>query len=464
VHSGHGTEQATTLADVPEFDMTRAPEPANYGTVAGAVVLWAILLLGLVSIAQGAIALIDLLIPSHHQAGGVALGLVDIAVGGLVGLPAVFQSKWFIRPANSASVERSWMPWVLWAIIVLGIGIVALGLVALLALLILHHPKPLSAAPDVLVIGLGGLICLGPTLRLRGFGLLISRRTQAPRSAELARPQTRSERARMQVAISGMVLLAVGVFVATASKASVGWAIAAALASAVAFGIPVSIALATQRRNGSLPVTTALLPPSLPLGATSGSDRKRVGALGMEQVLPLTQAMTEYAQSPVFRKGMGSVTSLVIFVLVLCFAAPASISFVMFLQHRPLGPGAAVVWVLFGLLACGLIYLGLQNARLIRRDLAGGVYVRWTGPFTTRVVQFGYYAPSKGFVVEAGGRTLGTEGGVLRLPPIGFNSGTVDYLPASNTLCEVRNEQGALLWSLFGTTGDSPEPASPQPG
>ncbi len=184
----------------------------------------------------------------------------------------------------------------------------------------------------------------------------------------------------------------------------------------------------------------------------------------MEQELPLTPAMIDYAQSPVFRKGTGSVTSLVIFVLVLCFAAPAFISFVMFLQHRPLGPGAAVVWVFFGLLACGLIYLGFQNARLIRRDLAGGVYVRWTGPFTTRVVHFGYYAPSKGFVVEAGGRTLGTEGGVLRLPPIGFNSGTVDYLPASNTLCEVRNEQGALLWSLFGTTDDSPGPASPPPG
>ena len=80
------------------------------------------------------------------------------------------------------------------------------------------------------------------------------------------------------------------------------------------------------------------------------------------------------------------------------------------------------------------------------------------------MVHFGLYAPSKGFVVEAGGRTLGTEGEVLRLPLIGFNSGTVDYLPASNTLCEVRNEQDALLWSLFGTTGDSPGPASPAPG
>ena len=48
----------------------------------------------------------------------------------------------------------------------------------------------------------------------------------------------------MQVAICGMVLLVVGVFVAAASKAGVGWAIVAALASAVAFGIPVSVAQA----------------------------------------------------------------------------------------------------------------------------------------------------------------------------------------------------------------------------
>jgi hypothetical protein len=261
VQSSHGTEQAATLADAPEHDITRAAEPAHYEQVVGAVVLWAILLVGLGIVAVGAISLIDLLIPGHRQAGGVALVVVDIAVGGLVGLPAVLQSGWFTRPANSASVDRSWMPWVLWAFIVLGIGIVALGLVALLALLIDHHPKPLSALPDVLVIGLGGLTCLGPTLRLRGFGLLTSRRTQAPRSAKLARPQTRSERAGTGVGITGMVLLVVGVFVVTASKAGVGWAIVAALASAVAFGIPVSIALARQRRNRSLALATPLPPP-----------------------------------------------------------------------------------------------------------------------------------------------------------------------------------------------------------
>ncbi len=133
MQSSHGPEQAATLADALELDMTRAADPPHFGQVVGAVALWATLLLGLGSIAQGTIALIDMVLPGHHRAGGAGLGLVDIAVGGLVGLPAVLQSKSFSRPANSASGERSWMPWLLWAIIWLGIGFVALGLVALVA-------------------------------------------------------------------------------------------------------------------------------------------------------------------------------------------------------------------------------------------------------------------------------------------------------------------------------------------
>ena len=251
----------------------------------------------------------------------------------------------------------------------------------------------------------------------------------------------------MQVAICGVVLLVVGVFVATASKAGVGWAIVAALGSAVACGIPVSSVLGTQRRNRSLPLSSAL-PPLPP----------------MEQELPLTPAMIDYAQSPIFRKGIRSVASLVSFVLVLCFAFPAFLTFVTLVKHRPLGLGAAVVlWVVCGLAACGFIYVGLRGASSIRRDLAGGVYVRWTGPFTTRVFRSGLWSSSWGFVVEAGGRELSSGTGVQHLPPVGFNSGTVDYLPASNTLCEVRNEQGAVLYSLF-VWGGSPGPASTPPG
>jgi hypothetical protein len=261
---GQTWQRLPTPADAPELDVARAADPTHYGQVAGAVVLWAVLLLGIGIVALGAIVLIDLLIPGHPKAtgGGVATGVFLIAVGGLVSLATVPQSGWFTRPAYPASVSRSRMPWVLWTIVVLGIGIVALGTVVILDLLSPHHPKTLTAAPGVFLIGLGGLVCLGPTLRLFGFGLSISQRTQAPRSAKLARRQTRSERARMQVAISGMVLLVVGVFVGTARKAGIGGAIVATLATAVAFGIPVSIAWARQRRDRSVPVGAAPPPPA----------------------------------------------------------------------------------------------------------------------------------------------------------------------------------------------------------
>ena len=166
----------------------------------------------------------------------------------------------------------------------------------------------------------------------------------------------------------------------------------------------------------------------------------------------MTPAMIDYAQSPVFRKGWTSLASLVSFAFVLCFAIPAFFTFTTIVKHRPLGSGGVFLWVLCGLAASALIYGGLGYNRSVRRDLAGGVYIRWSGPFTTRVVRFGTRG-AKGFEVDAGGRRLGPGTAVRRLPPIGFNSGTVDYLPASNLLCEVRNEQGTLLWGLFG---DSP--------
>lgn len=74
--------------------------------------------------------------------------------------------------------------------------------------------------------------------------------------------------------------------------------------------------------------------------------------------------------------------------------------------------------------------------------------MRWTGPFTTRVVRVRRF--SKALQVEAGDSKL--EVVPLELIPVGFNSGTIDYLPASKTMFEIRNEQGALLWSRLFTT------------
>lgn len=256
-------QKLPTSADAPEIDVVRAAGPAHHVRVIVAVVLWAVLLVGIGIVALGAIVLIDLLIPGHPESGGLASGAILIAVGGLVGLPTVLQSGWFTRPANRASIDRSWITWVLWPIVVLGIGLVALGMVALLDLLSPHHSKTLTAAPGLVLIGLGGLVCLGPTLRLLGFGLLISRRNRAPRSPKLIRPQSRSQTVPTRLVISSMVLLLVAVIVGTARQAGIGAALVAGLATAVAFGIPASIAWVRQRGNQSQEPTLVIPPPPL---------------------------------------------------------------------------------------------------------------------------------------------------------------------------------------------------------
>jgi hypothetical protein len=258
---GHSWQKLPTLADAPELDAARAAGPAHRGRVVGALVLWAVLVLGIGIAALGAIVLMDLLIPGHAAAGGAAPGVFLIAVGGLVCLPAVLQPGWFTRPAHPSSVDRSWMLWVLWAIVVLGFGTVALGMVVLIDLLIPYHPKTASAAPGVFLIGLGGLFCLGPTLRLLGFGLSISRGNHAPRPPKLIRPQTGSQRALTRLVIGIMVLLLVAVIVGTARQAGIGAALIADLATAVAFGIPAGIAWARQRGNQSQGPTPVVPPP-----------------------------------------------------------------------------------------------------------------------------------------------------------------------------------------------------------
>jgi hypothetical protein len=206
---------------------------------------------GIGTIALGAIVLADLLNPHHSKSVTASPGVFLIAVGALVVLPAVVPSRWLIRPASRGSVEMSRVLWMLWAVLVLGVGIAALGMIGLLDLLNPNHSKTLTAAPGLLVMGLGGLAILGPTLKLLGFGLLISRRTPAPRSAKLSRPLTSSERARMGIEISGIVLVVVGAFVLTASKAGVGWALVTALASGVVFGVAASLGWAWLRGHPS---------------------------------------------------------------------------------------------------------------------------------------------------------------------------------------------------------------------
>src|SRR6202521_1502269 len=249
------------LAAAPGAYVAGGAGPVRRRQVAGAVALWAVLAIGIGTIALGAIVLADLLNAHHSKSVAASPGVFLIAVGALVALPAVVPSRWLTRHASGGSVEMSWGVGVLWAALVLGIGIAAIGMIGLLDLLNPNHSKTLTAAPSLLVMGLGGLAILGTTLKLLGFGLSITRHPQAPRSPKFSRPRSRSERARVQLALLFGVLGFFAVIIGTARQGGIGWALVAGLAFAVAFGIPVGIAWAMRRGSQPQEPTPAVPPP-----------------------------------------------------------------------------------------------------------------------------------------------------------------------------------------------------------
>src|SRR5260370_9540198 len=195
---GQSWQVLPAVAAAAEVYVGGAGGPGRGGQVVGAGALWAVLGIGIGTIALGAIVLADLLNPHHSKSVTASPGVFLIAVGALVVLPAVVPSRWLIRAASPGSVEMSWVLWMIWAVLVLGIGIVALGMIAFLDLLNPNYCRTLTASPSLLVMGLAGLAILGPTLKLRGFGLLISRRAAAASNAELKPPPASSERVRLR--------------------------------------------------------------------------------------------------------------------------------------------------------------------------------------------------------------------------------------------------------------------------
>lgn len=87
-----------------------------------------------------------------------------------------------------------------------------------------------------------------------------------------------------------------------------------------------------------------------------------------------------------------------------------------------------------------------------RKDLAAGVFMRSKGTFPVLLYQNRYSSNRVGLMV--GGQLLAPT--VARpLESITLISGTVDYLPGSRTLIEVRDEAGKVLWNRF-SSGENP--------
>jgi hypothetical protein len=161
------------------------------------------------------------------------------------------------------------------------------------------------------------------------------------------------------------------------------------------------------------------------------------------QQMPLTPDMTGFLKSDtaVVRNPL----RVVLPILGAAAIIPAVFSAVFIAQNQLLNIATGILWVVFlglgGLVALGIIAVKGQE----KRDLAGGVFVRATGPF---YVQVNYTKAGTFMVVTIGGRAL-TGVYAKPLESIESDIGTVDYLPVSGDLLEVNDESGQLLWSRF---------------
>jgi len=142
----------------------------------------------------------------------------------------------------------------------------------------------------------------------------------------------------------------------------------------------------------------------------------------------------------------------VLIVLGAASVVPAFFSVVFILQNNLWNWGTAVLWSSFlGLGAIAAIWM-LHDFRQEGRDLVDGVFVRSTGVFSTKVSQTKY---GLNVQVVVGGRAL-FAGHAPQLESIESAPGTVDYLPVSGDLLEVRDESGQVLWSRFAGAQTAP--------
>ncbi len=159
----------------------------------------------------------------------------------------------------------------------------------------------------------------------------------------------------------------------------------------------------------------------------------------MNEQLPITPAIANFLRSEMALAK--SPLQLILGSLAVTSALPAAFTVFMLVQGRRFNPEWLIVWILFWVIGGVFVYIVLSDASREGRDLAGGVFTRWTGPFTTR--------PVKGTIqVVVDSRHLQTT----VAPPlysIKSATGIVDYLPISGVLLAVRDESGQLVWSLL---------------
>jgi len=159
--------------------------------------------------------------------------------------------------------------------------------------------------------------------------------------------------------------------------------------------------------------------------------------------LPLTPEMTAFLHSEADQAGHPA--RIVVPVVGATAAVPFVFSVIFLVQGRLLNWWVPVAWVFFLGLGAAFSWGLVSQTRLEVRDLAGGMFTRAAGLFT--VATYSNRAGTS-MVVTVGGRAL--KGVCARpLESIDAAVGTVDYLPVSGDLIEVRDESGHVLWTRF---------------
>jgi hypothetical protein len=158
----------------------------------------------------------------------------------------------------------------------------------------------------------------------------------------------------------------------------------------------------------------------------------------LKQQLPITPAVSDFIRSD--SAMANNPRKLILVSFAVTSIVPAIFTVIVLLQGRQFHPEWAIVWILFWVVGGIFDFVVLSDAARERRDLAGGVFTRWVGPFAVRQLRTAVQ-------VVVDGRKLQTLAAPLQLTESG--SGTVDYLPTSGMLLELRDESGQVLWSRF---------------
>jgi hypothetical protein len=157
----------------------------------------------------------------------------------------------------------------------------------------------------------------------------------------------------------------------------------------------------------------------------------------LSEQLPITPAIADFLRSEMALAK--SPVKLILGTFAVTSVLPAAFTVFMLVQGRRFDPEWLIVWVLLWVIGGVFVYIVLSDASREGRDLAGGVFTRWTGPFTTR--------PVKATIqVVVDGRRLQTTN-ALPLYSIKSATGIVDFLPFSGVVLAVRDESGQVVWS-----------------